>query len=66
MTREKAIDIAKEYGLEYEVTYCMDHGDTPEEALQEWDIQEDNKPVPVPIEPHSWCISCWTVKDNRK
>ena len=37
-TREEAIERAKKYGLEYEVTYFMDHGDTPNQALAEWDL----------------------------
>ena len=30
--------IARKHGLEYEVIKAMDHGCTPDEALQEWDI----------------------------
>lgn len=39
MTREEALATARNYGLEPEVAYEMDHHDcTPEEALAEWDI----------------------------
>lgn len=37
-TRAEALAIAKKHGLEYEVIKAMDHGCTPDEALQEWDI----------------------------
>ena len=38
MTREEAIAIAEKYNLQNEVEYCMNHGDSPEEALYEWDL----------------------------
>ena len=38
MTREEAIAKAKKYHLQAEVIWCIDHGYTPEEALDEWDI----------------------------
>lgn len=37
-TREEAIFEASKYGLEEEVTYLMDNGYSPNEALAEWDI----------------------------
>lgn len=37
-TRAEALAIAKEYNLEWEVLQAMEHGCTPDEALQEWDI----------------------------
>ena len=37
-TRAEALDMAKEHGLESEVATAMEHGYTPDEALQEWDI----------------------------
>lgn len=37
-TREKALARAKAYGLEAEVQQAIEHGCTPDEALQEWDI----------------------------
>lgn len=36
-TREEAIVRASEYGLQEEVTYLMNHGYSPNEALAEWD-----------------------------
>ena len=41
MTIEEALAIAKEWHLEIEVQECIDNGDTPEEALYEWDILPD-------------------------
>lgn len=38
MTREEALEIASEYGLEFEVETMIDAGLTPEEALLEWDL----------------------------
>lgn len=38
MSKENAIKIAKENGLEYEVLQSMKSGCTPEEALREWDL----------------------------
>lgn len=38
MTEEKAIEIAKKFGLEEEVKTELANGATPEEALAEWDI----------------------------
>lgn len=37
-TRPEALSIARKHNLEYEVIKAMDHGCTPDEALQEWDI----------------------------
>lgn len=37
-SKEQAISIAKHYHLENEVMTAMQHGCTPDEALQEWDI----------------------------
>ena len=37
-TREEAILEASKYGLEEEVTYLMDNGYSPNEALGEWDL----------------------------
>lgn len=37
-TRAEALARAKKHGLEWEVLQAMDHGCTPDEALQEWDI----------------------------
>lgn len=37
-TRPEALAIARKHNLEYEVIKAMDHGCTPDEALQEWDI----------------------------
>jgi len=37
-TREEAIALAEKYGLVYEVTYLMDNGYSPNEALAEWDL----------------------------
>jgi len=37
-TRPEALAIARKHNLEYEVIEAMDHGCTPDEALQEWDI----------------------------
>ena len=37
-TRAEALAKAKEHGLEWEVLQVMEHGCTPDEALQEWDI----------------------------
>lgn len=41
-TYEEAIAVAANYGLEEEVKYLMDHGYTPDEALREWDCQEED------------------------
>lgn len=39
MSRKEAISLASEWGLEYEVEYCIDVlGMSPEDALYEWDI----------------------------
>jgi hypothetical protein len=38
MTKEEALQIAQNYGLEEEVMEGMAHGCTPDEALQDWDI----------------------------
>lgn len=37
-TRAEALEIARKYKLEHEVITAMEHGCTPDEALQEWDI----------------------------
>lgn len=37
-TRAEALTRAKEYHLEWEVLQAMEHGCTPDEALQDWDI----------------------------
>jgi len=37
-TIEKALEIAKEYGLEWEVEQEIKKGHSPEEALYEWDL----------------------------
>ena len=36
--KEEAIAKAAEYGLQEEITYLMEHGYSPNEALAEWDI----------------------------
>lgn len=36
-TKEEAIAKATEYGLQEEITYLMEHGYSPNEALSEWD-----------------------------
>lgn len=41
VTEEEAIEFAKQYGLEYEVKYLIDHGWTPYEALCEWDVPDE-------------------------
>ena len=38
MTSKEAIQIARKYNLEYEIRQELNSGLTPEEALQEWDI----------------------------
>lgn len=39
MNRKEALEIAKVYNLQKEVTYAIDiKGYTPEEALAEWDL----------------------------
>lgn len=38
ISKEDAIRIAKENGLEEEVTSLIDEGCTPIEALEEWDL----------------------------
>ena len=39
MTREEAIALAEKYNLQAEIKYCIDVlGQSPEEALDEWDI----------------------------
>ena len=37
-TIEEALLIAEKYGLTDEITYLMDHGHTPSDALAEWDL----------------------------
>ena len=41
-TRAEALDIARKYKLESEVITAMEHGCSPDEALQEWDIYPYN------------------------
>jgi len=38
MTSKEAIMIARKYNLEYEIRQELNSGLTPEEALEEWDI----------------------------
>lgn len=38
MTTFEAIQIARKYNLEYEIRQELNSGLSPEEALQEWDI----------------------------
>lgn len=35
---DEAIGLAEKYCLEGEVKYCIEHGMTPTEALEEWDL----------------------------
>lgn len=44
-TRPEALAIARKHNLEYEVIKAMDHGCTPDEALQEWDIYPYNEEI---------------------
>lgn len=37
-TVDNALELAKLYGLEYEVQYQLSLGYTPEEVLKEWDL----------------------------
>ena len=37
-TREEALRRAEEYGLVEEITYLIEHGHSPTDALAEWDI----------------------------
>lgn len=37
-TREEAVLEASKWGLQDEVTYLIDNGYSPDEALAEWDI----------------------------
>lgn len=37
-TKEEALQRARRYGLEREVRLAMQHGCTPDEALQDWDL----------------------------
>ena len=43
ITKEEAIKRAKEYRLEYEIIYEMNHGCNAWEALYEWDLLEENE-----------------------
>ena len=36
-TREEAVAQAAKYGLQEEITYLIEHGYSPTEALAEWD-----------------------------
>ena len=38
MTYEEGLAIAKKYNLEYEYNECINAGNTPKQALYEWDI----------------------------
>lgn len=38
MRKDSAMQIAAQYGLQYEVLQSMKSGCTPEEALHEWDL----------------------------
>lgn len=38
MTQFEAIQIARKYNLEYEIRQELNSGLTPEQALEEWDI----------------------------
>jgi len=38
LSREEALATAAKYGLEEDITYFMEHGYTPNEALAELDI----------------------------
>ena len=38
MTLKEAIQIARKYNLEYEIRQELNSGLTPEQALEEWDI----------------------------
>lgn len=39
MKKKEALKIARQYGLDNEVKYCIKYcGMTPEEALREWDL----------------------------
>ena len=37
-TRREAVQLAEKYNLTSEVTYLMDNGYSPNEALAEWDL----------------------------
>jgi len=37
-SRKAALDVAAQYGLQYEVLKQLNQGDTPTEALKEWDL----------------------------
>lgn len=47
-TREEALAIAKEYGMVQEISYLMEHGFTPDEALREWDCLPENSNLVPP------------------
>ena len=38
LTSKEAIQIARKYNLEYEIRQELNSGLTPEQALEEWDI----------------------------
>lgn len=38
MTYQEGLALATKYSLEEEYKECINNGDSPEEALQEWDI----------------------------
>lgn len=42
-TKEEALERAKEFGLDDEVSTAMGFGLSPDEALEEWDIYPYNK-----------------------
>lgn len=54
ITRDEAIQVAKEYDLEQEVIDLIDSGYTPEEALEEWDILLDEH---IPFLPPPNCVT---------
>lgn len=43
LTKEEAIELAKQYGVEQEVQYLIEHGFTPDEALREWDCPPEEE-----------------------
>ena len=38
ITFNEGLELARQYGLEYEYLACIAYGDIPYEALKEWDI----------------------------
>lgn len=43
LTKEEAIELAKQYGVEQEVQYLIEHGFTPDEALRERDCPPEEE-----------------------